>query len=204
MPIEKIKVGDLVYSENPETGEKGLKRVVQTFEKETQEIVHLFIDGEEVVTTVEHPFYVSQKGWVSAIRLRAGDILVLQSGEYVIVEMVQHEILESPITVYNFEVEDFHTYYVGEQSVLVHNACGMNNLRTLKETVIKGYRVSMDLERGGSGLVNIHLKVGNTKYYYKAGRFINSAGKEIPKALRNNSKIISALNKALSMKSKGW
>ena len=118
--------------------------------------------------------------------------------------MVQHEILESPITVYNFEVEEFHTYYVGEQSVLVHNACGMNNLRTLKETVIKGYRVSMDLERGGSGLVNIHLKVGNTKYYYKAWKIINSAGKEIPKALRNNSKIVSALNKALSMKSKGW
>lgn len=24
---------------------------------------------------------------------------------------------------YNFEVEDFHTYYVGESSVLVHNLC---------------------------------------------------------------------------------
>ena len=33
------------------------------------------------------------------------------------------QILESPIKVYNFEVEDFHTYYVGEQSVLVHNEC---------------------------------------------------------------------------------
>ena len=204
IPIEQIEEGDLVYSENPETGEKGLKRVVQTFEKETEEIIRLFIAGEEVITTPEHPFYIPQKGWTSAIQLRAGDVLILQNGEYVIVEMFQHEILESPITVYNFEVEDFHTYYVGEQSVLVHNACGMNNLRTLKETVIKGYRVSMDLERGGSGLVNIHLKVGNTKYYYKAGKFINSAGKEIPKALRNNSKIISALNKALSMKSKGW
>ncbi len=25
---------------------------------------------------------------------------------------------------YNFEVEDFHTYYVGEEGILVHNACG--------------------------------------------------------------------------------
>ena len=40
-----------------------------------------------------------------------------------IVELVQHEILEAPIAVYNFEVEDFHTYYVGESSVLVHNMC---------------------------------------------------------------------------------
>jgi len=36
---------------------------------------------------------------------------------------VQHEILETPATVYNFEVEDFHTYYVGENSILVHNTC---------------------------------------------------------------------------------
>ena len=39
------------------------------------------------------------------------------------VEAVEHELLESPITVYNFEVEDFHTYYVGDTSVLVHNQC---------------------------------------------------------------------------------
>ena len=31
--------------------------------------------------------------------------------------------LETPVKVYNFEVEDFHTYYVGESSVLVHNDC---------------------------------------------------------------------------------
>ena len=35
--------------------------------------------------------------------------------------MVQHEILELPLTVYNFEVEDFHTYYVGNIGILVHN-----------------------------------------------------------------------------------
>lgn len=40
--------------------------------------------------------------------------------------MVQHEILETPVTVYNFEVEDFHTYYVGNNAVLVHNKCYKN------------------------------------------------------------------------------
>ena len=47
----------------------------------------------------------------------------LLNGEYVIIEQVQHELLERPVTVYNFEVEDFHTYYVGEGSILVHNMC---------------------------------------------------------------------------------
>ncbi len=27
----------------------------------------------------------------------------------------------------NFEVEDFHTYYVGDSSILVHNVCGAKN-----------------------------------------------------------------------------
>ena len=71
-----------------------------------------------------HPFYSPVKGWTSAVDLRAGDILVMLNGEYVVVEQVQHELLESPETTYNFEVEDFHTYYVGDTYVLVHNQCG--------------------------------------------------------------------------------
>ena len=123
VPIEEVEEGDYVYAENPETGEKGLKRVLQTFINESDKLIHIHVNKEEIVATPQHPFYVSNKGWVGAVDLRAGDILVLQNGEYVIVEMVQHEILEAPIAVYNFEVEDFHTYYVGESSVLVHNMC---------------------------------------------------------------------------------
>ena len=79
--------------------------------------------GEEIVTTPEHPFYVPKQGWTSAAALRAGDQLVALNGELVIVEQVQHELLETPIKVYNFEVEDFHTYFVGNAPVLVHNTC---------------------------------------------------------------------------------
>lgn len=87
----------------------------------------------EKKSTPNHPFYVPSKGWVEAVYLRAGDILVLQNGEYVVVELVQHEILDSPVTVYNFEVEDFHTYYFGENSVLVHNECGNSNKKGVGE-----------------------------------------------------------------------
>ena len=100
-----------------------MKQVVRTFKNESEELVHLTINGEEIVTTPEHPFYSPQKGWTKAIQLRAGDILVTLNGEYVVLEKVQHEILESPVKVYNFHVEDYHTYYVGNTSVLVHNFC---------------------------------------------------------------------------------
>ena len=86
-------------------------------------MVHVTVNGEEIVCTNEHPFYSPVKGWTAACQLRAGDILVLVNGEYVVVEQVQHELLESPIATYNFEVQDFHTYYVGESAVLVHNLC---------------------------------------------------------------------------------
>ena len=85
--------------------------------------MHVKTDGDEIVCTREHPFYVPVRGWTAACDLRAGDILVRSNGEYVVVEAIEHELLESPITVYNFEVEDFHTYHVGSASVLVHNKC---------------------------------------------------------------------------------
>ena len=122
--IEAIEAGDWVWATNPETGETELKQVVQTFVSETNELVHLTIGEETITATPTHPFYVPNKGWTRAIDLRAGDILVTVNGEYVVLEKVQHEILESPVTVYNFEVEGFHTYHVGEQSLLVHNRCG--------------------------------------------------------------------------------
>ena len=126
VPIEEITAGMLVYAHNPDTGETELKEVVQTFVNETNELVHIKVNGEEIISTPTHPFWVPEKGWTDAIQLRAGDRLQLLNGEYVVVEQVQHELLESPVTVYNFEVEDFHTYYVSDSAVLVHNKCVVN------------------------------------------------------------------------------
>jgi len=116
-----------VYAHNPETGETELKEVVRTFVRESNELVHISVNGEEIISTPTHPFWVPVKGWTKAIQLRAGDRLQLLNGEYVVIEQVQHELLESPVKVYNFEVEGFHTYFVGYGSVLVHNTCTNDN-----------------------------------------------------------------------------
>ncbi|MBQ9862428.1 MAG: hypothetical protein IJM28_00810, partial [Lachnospiraceae bacterium] len=85
--------------------------------------VHVFINGEEIASTPDHPFYSPVKGWTEAINLRAGDILILLNGNYVIVEKVQHELLETPAKVYNLTVNEYHTYYVNQLAILVHNDC---------------------------------------------------------------------------------
>ena len=122
--IEQIQKGDRVWAWDEETGDVALKEVVETYINETDELVHVFVGGKEIITTPEHPFYSPVKGWTDAVHLRAGDILVLINGEYVVVEEVQHEILETPVTVYNFQVEDYHTYFVTHIGILVHNKCG--------------------------------------------------------------------------------
>ena len=147
--IENIKAGDLVWAHDPETGETALKPVVQTFRNETAEWIHVTVNGETLTCTPEHPFYVPKKGWTSAVDLRAGDILVMLNGEYVVVEQVQHELLESPETTYNFEVEDYHTYYVGENPVLAHNSCRGNAVK-------KAWKAEAENVRsGGSGITRV-------------------------------------------------
>ena len=123
IPIQLVVAGDLVWAWDEETGEVALKEVVETYVNETDELIHVFVHGEEIVTTPSHPFYSPIKGWTDAVRLRVGDILVLLNGEYVVVEKVQQEILENPVLVYNFQVEGYHTYYVSNSGVLVHNSC---------------------------------------------------------------------------------
>ena len=163
VPIEDIQPGDFVWATDEETGETALKEVVQIFRNETEEWVHVKVNGEEITCTPMHPFYSPVKGWTSAVDLRAGDILVMLNGEYVVVEQVQHELLESPETTHNFEVEDYHTYYVGEKSVLVHNMCKgtnddflplANNKEATQVAQKMGYSPTKEISNGQKVFVN--------------------------------------------------
>lgn len=121
--IEKIKPGDRVWSEDTSNNSKALKKVKKIFVREKDSIVRLTINGEVIKTTNEHPFYVEGRGFVEAEKLKTGDKVRLEDGKIAIVESKEFLHLEKPIKVYNFEVEDYHTYYVSEQKVLVHNTC---------------------------------------------------------------------------------
>lgn len=132
--IEDIEVGDRVYSYNPETGEEGYKTVKRTFIKESDEIVHVTItnaDKSESVTidaTPGHPFYVVGYGFKYASELKIGDKLRSVSGDIYDVTEIEVEHFAIPIKVYNFEVEDWHTYAVSEVGIFVHNSkgCGVS------------------------------------------------------------------------------
>jgi hypothetical protein len=149
--IEDIRVGDVVRSYNERTGQVENKRVLQTFENKTSELTTVSTsDGQIITATPGHKFYANG-AWVSAEDLRAGDVLVNVNGQKVIVEAVQHEILENSVKVYNFEVQDNHTYFVGsENGVAVHNAACGSARRTAVRNAWKNEKQLVELTGQGS------------------------------------------------------
>lgn len=127
--IEDITVGDRVLSYDYVTGEQSYQTVTATFIRQTNELIALSVCGEQIVTTPRHPFYVvnddTYHGYTAAEYLSAGDCILTADGNYAVIEAVEKQLLAEPINVYNFTVENNHSYYVGETELLVHNAsCG--------------------------------------------------------------------------------
>lgn len=63
-PIEEIQVGDKVLSEDELTGEVAVKTVTETYVNETDELIHIGVNGETISATPSHPFYVDKLGWI--------------------------------------------------------------------------------------------------------------------------------------------
>ena len=153
--IEEIREGDLVLAYDEETGEQAYKPVVRLFRNESKDWVGVTVDGKETISTPGHKYYVPEneaernfgevlehagyaglsEKWVSAQRLKFGDKVLLSDGTYGIIQTVKVETLSVPETTYNLEVEDFHTYFVGEHSVCVHNADCSNLTRAQKRNI---------------------------------------------------------------------
>ena len=97
------------------------KTVLETYIREVTTLVHLTVNGEEIITTTDHPFYVNDRGFIKAGELIVGDELLDSNGNILLVENLDVELTDDSVKVYNFQVEDFHTYHVGECGVWVHN-----------------------------------------------------------------------------------
>lgn len=124
--IEDIRTGDLVWSWNEVNGEIGLKPVISTFEREADALIELDFGMERFKATPEHPFWIGEakKGaWKDAGDLVEGDQVWLLDKRNVALLALEHQPQpENNIKVYNFEVADWHTYFVGWWMVLVHNS----------------------------------------------------------------------------------
>ncbi|MFC7732187.1 polymorphic toxin-type HINT domain-containing protein [Actinomadura keratinilytica] len=130
-PIERVRVGDMVWASDPVTGRSGPRRVAARIVGDgPKDLVDLTVDLDgslggptaRVTATANHPFWVTGvDDYIDADHLAFGDVLGTAGGGRATVVDSSHR--RRHATVYNLTVEDLHTYFVGlgGTDVLVHN-----------------------------------------------------------------------------------
>ena len=135
LPIEEIRVGDRVLSQNWESGELAYKPVLLTTTRDPSPMVKIHVSAETLETTRGHMFFVSSKGWRMAKALRPGDPLHGVRGAVRIDRLEQapapgpwyEYVDEDPDagpgygSAYNLIVDDFHTFFVGDERILAQD-----------------------------------------------------------------------------------
>jgi hypothetical protein len=131
--IETLELGDLVLAQNVETGELSYKPLVGRTVRPPSEILNVKLNGEEIRTTLGHPFWVAGTGWRMAKELEDAAILHCVTGS----KRVSAVKSSGQEEAYNLVVADFNTYFVGESGVLVHD----NTPRTPTRATVPGLAV---------------------------------------------------------------
>jgi len=126
VPIEKIQVGDEVLTRNMKTGRLQYKKVTRLTPPHLDKLLQLRIEGETdpLQPTADHPFFIKHVGtktgdWVQASQIKVGDVVLTAKGTWSKVTALP--ITETEATVYNFEVEGNHNFFIGSSGLLVHN-----------------------------------------------------------------------------------
>jgi hypothetical protein len=179
VPIEELQVGDLVLSRDDETGEEAYRPISAVMITPNKPVLALELEDsmgsiETIEATPPHPFFVEGRGWVAASELRPDDQVVSSAGGRL--RVVSTTAILRRTTVYNFEVEDFHTYFVGEGAAWVHNdydpeKFGARGTKTFSTTVFKGQgrrapRIDVENPNPGQRPGQIHFQQGKEKYLY--------------------------------------
>jgi hypothetical protein len=112
--IETVRVGDLVLSQNVETGELGYAPVMQTTLQPPKPLWTLTVGGETFRVTGGHRFWENGSGWRRTLDLKPGGILHTARGSVAIEAIVEGEAAPS----HNLVVDGTHNYFVGEGAVL--------------------------------------------------------------------------------------
>jgi hypothetical protein len=130
LPIEKVRVGDLVLSQDIESGELAYKPVLKTTVTPSGPLLRIEAGNDTFECTSGHLFWVSGEGWKQARELQSGMPLHTPRGTITI----SHVAPRAAEQTYNLVAADFHTYFAGERAVLTHD----NTLRSPTRAIVPG------------------------------------------------------------------
>ena len=130
--IEDIQAGDLVLARDEHGTAIGLKPVKETYQRVSHHLRHLTFEApdgtqQSLSTTDEHPFWsVTAEEFVEAGELIVGHSVTGPNGETQTLVNSNREEFPEGVPVFNFQVTDYHTYFVAASAdkpvMLVHNA----------------------------------------------------------------------------------
>ena len=148
MPIEEIRVGDLVLACDVESGKIELSPVLKTMVRKPCPNYIVKTKSQAICATLGHNWWVAGRGWLRTRELEPGMLLHTATGT-VSIEEVQPA--EKQSEVFNLIVEKNHTYFVGEDRIL------SNDGTDIRPTVLKAPGFSGETE------VLVSAKIPNLK-----------------------------------------
>jgi FOG: HEAT repeat len=130
VPIESLKAGDRVLTQDQDSGELAYKVVLRTTLRPPAKMVEIKAGGENIYTTLGHPFWVAGQGWRMAKQLKEGDLLHGLGGATPIESIAA----AGEHAAHNLVVDDTNTYFVGRAGLLVHD----NEFRKPTRAIVPG------------------------------------------------------------------
>jgi hypothetical protein len=142
--IENIKVGDKVLTFAAETD----RRLVESTVANTVEhlVSGYLLVNDYLKVTPEHRVFLNNT-WTTAGLARVGDYFLDKDGDYVKIDTIVP--VFGDVNVYNFEVENYHTYFA--DNLYVHNDKGGAQLRQ----VFEDSAIFHTAQTGGDGKAEI-------------------------------------------------
>ncbi|MFP4411717.1 polymorphic toxin-type HINT domain-containing protein, partial [Coleofasciculus sp.] len=122
VPIEQLVLGTTVRAFDEVTKATLDKPITAILGNKTVRLVDVTTDSETISATTRHRFWVEDKNqWIAAKYLETGMLLRTVAGAVSEVKSIGiRQVVEQDT--YNLTVSDCHTYFVGSEGLLVHNA----------------------------------------------------------------------------------
>jgi RNA polymerase sigma factor (sigma-70 family) len=116
-PIETLDVGDQVLSQEPASGALSFQPIVAVAHNRPADTLRVKLGSEEIIVTGIHHFWKAGRGWVMARDLKPGDMVRTYLGT-IRVQSVERDRFQH---VFNLEVANNPSFFVGRSGTLVHD-----------------------------------------------------------------------------------
>ncbi len=169
--IETLTPGDVVLAVDEHTNVVSERALLGVSSREVERYLDVRLESpgqaegaaaeaEHLGVTAEHPFWTSV-GWKAAAELVPGDVVLSPHSGWL--RVGGSTWVQGPARVWNLEVEEDHTFAVGELAAWVHNGCG--SLNQFQKQVERG-KTPKSVDRVDKGLGpheqdHVHFKDGS-------------------------------------------